>query len=164
MALQRLQFSRGRNGTAQTLEKMREIVHRARFSRVIRDKAMALTQGLKQKDYLGEAARLFLFVRDEVRYSRDPVGVEWLQHPELTLSQQAGDCDDKTTLLAALLRAVGHPVKLVAIGFRPGQFAHVYPEVLIKGHWIPLEPTEHWPMGKAVNPALVKDRLERLVK
>ena len=32
---------------------------------------------------------------------------------------RAGDCDDMTILLAAMLKAIGHPVRLALVGFNP---------------------------------------------
>jgi hypothetical protein len=57
-----------------------------------------------------------------------------------------------------MLTSVGHPVRLVLAGFRrdrPHLYSHVYPEVQLKGQWIPIDPTVSRPMGWAP-PALWK--------
>lgn len=107
--------------------------------------ARQITNTLPQKDYVGEARALFRFVRDRIRYIREPI--EGLQTPEATLQMRAGDCDDKVILLGALLVATGAHVKLVAGGYSPRQFSHVWLRALVRGHWIPMDPTEPRPMG-----------------
>jgi hypothetical protein len=66
------------------------------------------------------------------------------------LELRAGDCDDMSILLAAMLEAVGHPVRLALAGpdpLQPRLFTHVYLEVYYKGRWIPLDPTMPYPPG-----------------
>jgi hypothetical protein len=40
------------------------------------------------------------------------------------------------------LQTIAHPARFVAIGTKPGTFAHVYVESLVGKAWIPLETTE----------------------
>ena len=54
--------------------------------------------------------------------------------------------------IAAMLEAIGHPVRLVITGpdpRRPRLFTHIYLEVLHHGRWIPLDATMPFPMGWA---------------
>jgi transglutaminase-like putative cysteine protease len=60
---------------------------------------------------------------------------------------RAGDCDDKSVLLAALLESIGHPTRFVAIGFQPDDFEHVFVETKIADRWISLETTEPVEIG-----------------
>ena len=63
---------------------------------------------------------------------------------------RAGDCDDITILLGAMLEAIGHPVRLVLTGpnpLRPNQFSHVFLEVKYRNRWIPLDATMPYQMG-----------------
>lgn len=82
-----------------------------------------------------------------MQYVRDTRGVEVLHTPEWLLKQRAGDCDDKSVLLASLLEAIGFQTRFVAVGPAPGIFAHVYVEVRIGNEWVPAETTEPVPMG-----------------
>lgn len=120
---------------------------------------MELVKPLKQKDYLGEATLIHAFVRDRVRYVRDPKGVETLHTAEQMLLQRQGDCDDKTVLVAAMLETIGHPTRIVAVGFAQG-YCHVFPEVQIKGTWYTVETTEPWQFGQS----LKKKPLLRMVE
>jgi hypothetical protein len=107
---------------------------------------------VKPKDYRGEIKALFEWVQQNVRYTKDPVRVEMLHSPRRMLELRAGDCDDMTILLGAMLEAIGHPIQLVLAGpdpYRPLLFSHIYLEVDYKGQWIPLDPTMPYPMGWA---------------
>jgi transglutaminase-like putative cysteine protease len=108
---------------------------------VVRQLALRLVAQLRPKDYAAEVGALHRFVRDEIRYVRDIAGVETVQTPERTLANAQGDCDDKSTLLAALLQAIGHPARFEAVGFSPGQWSHVLVSALVGGRWLPLETT-----------------------
>ncbi len=129
---------------------MRELVRGYRKNLQIRNLAGSLVQGLKQKDFNGEIRILHGYVRDSIRYLRDIRGVETIQTPTVTLQNGFGDCDDKTTLLASLLESIGHPTRLVAVGFQnPDLYQHVYVETRSgnKLQWIPLETTENVSAG-----------------
>lgn len=121
---------------------------------LIRQFTQQLVQGLQQKDRIGEIRTVGEFVRDSIRYVRDPVGTELVQTPEATMKLASGDCDDKATLTASMLLTIGHPARFVAIGFSPGQFSHVFVETKIHrkngGYpWMAIETTEPWPIGRA---------------
>lgn len=134
--------------TRATLKAMSRLVKLGRKAPVVIMKARQLVAGLPQKARLREAKVIHAFVRDRVRYVRDPRGVETITTPEKMLELMTGDCDDKSILCAALLEAIGHPTRFVAVGVEAGRFTHVYPEVRIGQRWIALECTEPWPMGQ----------------
>lgn len=106
--------------------------------------------GLPQKDFHGEARRLFEYVRDRIRYVKDIDGVETLHPPEWVLKLGAGDCDDKSILLAALLLSIGHTPRFIAVAFEPDVFSHVWVQDLLDGQWVDLEATESLPFGQHV--------------
>lgn len=137
----------GRRGTLVTLKLMRALVRAAKTTPVIRNLALSLTGNLQQKDYVGEVRRIHAYVRDNTRYLRDVRGVETVQTPAKTLELGQGDCDDKATLLASLLESIGHPTRFVAMGFKDGDFCHVYVETRMGLKWIGLETTEPVSVG-----------------
>jgi len=102
---------------------------------------------------------LYRFVRDSIRYVQDVNEIETVQEPQKTLEFGAGDCDDKATLLAALLESIGHPTRFVAIGFEPGIFSHVYVESRIGDSWVAMETTEPVEMGWEPDPSLIRARM-----
>jgi transglutaminase-like putative cysteine protease len=102
------------------------------------------------KDRVGEVTALFEWVRRNIRYTRDIFRTELLHSARRMLELRAGDCDDMTILLGALLRSTGYPVRLALVGFRrdrPHAYSHIYPEVFVRGRWIPLDATVRHPMG-----------------
>lgn len=134
-------------GVRATLKIMSALVKSGKKNPYVRAKALALTQGLKQKDKLGEIHALWNFVKNNIRYVRDINGVETIHTPEQILRQESGDCDDKSLLLASLLESIGHPSAFWAIGTKsPNRFSHVMAMTRIGSkRWLPLETTENVP-------------------
>lgn len=130
---------------------MAALIQQGSLNPVVRAHAVQLVQGLRQKDYLAEARSVHAWVRDAIRYTRDIAGVETLHTADRILTDRAGDCDDKSILIGALLHSIGHPIRLVAVGFGPRGYSHVYPETFIGGRWWPMEATEPWGFGKGPN-------------
>jgi transglutaminase-like putative cysteine protease len=145
---------------------MKVIIREAKKLDPIRREAIALTAHLQGKDWRGEIFALFDFVQNEIRYQRDITGVETLTAPLQTLSQRAGDCDDKVMLLAAMLEAIGHPTRIFAMGFKRGVLSHVILETKFRHRplcvggdpdWLPLDPTE--PQGPGWLPPAIQQRM-----
>lgn len=140
-------LAEGIDGTKQTLRVMRGLVRDSirSPSQTIRRTADAIIHDSgvspgNAKNWTGEIRVLHAFVRDHIRYVMDPNGVEMVQTPEKTLEFASGDCDDKSTLLAALLESVGHPARFWAVGFNhDSEFSHVLVETLVGQSWVPLE-------------------------
>lgn len=150
----------GPAGIAATLKCMGAFVRSGKKMMSIRNKAIDLSSGLDQKDYSGEVRCLHAFVRDYIRYIGDVTDVETVQSPDATLRLAAGDCDDKSVLLCALLESIGHPTRFVAVGMSPGVYEHVYVETKIGNSWVPLETTEPVEVGWQPAPGLIKARME----
>ncbi len=107
---------------------------------------------VRPKDRLGEVRALFRWVQRHIRYTRDILRVETLHTARRMLELRAGDCDDMTILLGALLLSTGHPVRLALAGFaphRPHAYSHIYLEVLVHGCWIPADATMPYDLGWA---------------
>jgi transglutaminase-like putative cysteine protease len=138
----------GEAGINATLRFMVALVKLYKGHPLIRETARALVQSCADRDTDCEIAALQAFVRDQIRYTGDVSGQETLQTPVVTLGYQefqpasgagssydpglwqpggtaSGDCDDKSTLLASLLCAVGIPGAFCAIGIDGGPFSHV---------------------------------------
>jgi hypothetical protein len=146
------QLPDGVKGIRATLALMVDLVRQSKSDFYIRNRALQLVSGVQQKNYLGEIKAIHEFVRDSIRYVRDINGVETVATASNTLQMGQGDCDDKSVLTAALLEAIGHPTRFVAVGRVPGQFEHVLVETQMyvnggKQVWIPVETTEPVPVG-----------------
>jgi len=130
----------------------------------VREAAIRIVRqaGVAGHDFAGELTAVFNYVRDRIRFTRDPAGVELLQTPRYTLENGFGDCDDKSTLLVALLRAIGTPatLKFRAVGETAAGYSHVYPVANYAGREIALDTTRAGtPLGwQLPNPALTMEQ------
>lgn len=144
----------GYPGTRKTLQHVQALIRQGVKDFYVRQKAIDILfeKGIRAKDYLGEIKALFEWVQQNVRYTKDPFRLEVLHSARRILELRAGDCDDMTILLGAMLESIGHPIRLVIVGptpVRPDLFSHIYLEVYLKGRWIALDATMHFPMGWA---------------
>lgn len=143
--------ARGRiHGNLRTLDarvaKIRDLVRRGSLDPAVRKAAIAVLSKrcpdapggwcVAEKDWKGEAEAIFHFVRKNVRYTRDHTLADTFVHPARTLfdvrpgSGGGGDCDDYAITLGALLRSVGHTVKLRVVAAKNGEetptWNHIY--------------------------------------
>jgi transglutaminase-like putative cysteine protease len=155
-----LRVPQGTAGTLMTARLIAGLIRGGAKDFCVRQQAIAIFRQaqVRPKDRFGEVAALFHWVRRNVRYTRDIYRVELLHTARRMLELRAGDCDDMTILLGAMLMATGHPVRLVLVGFRPNKpnaYSHIYPEVNVRGRWLALDATMNRPLGWAP-PALWK--------
>lgn len=123
----------GDGGTYRTLQIMAQLARQAAVDPSIRDRAAQLISGCG-RDYRCQDFALMGWVSSRMRYVNDPEHVETINHPvtwtERRIRQNGfvyGDCDDMSTYLASLLKAVGHNPTLTAIArFKDQPFHHVY--------------------------------------
>jgi len=126
----------------------------------VRNLATRLARRFEAGDFK-QARKIYEYVRDEIRYMRDPLLFEEIQPPEVTLKRFSGDCEDQAILLCSLLLAIGFETALIfADTDSDGLADHVYSAVYIANapelykpflnkkireknlhNWIPLDPT-----------------------
>lgn len=121
-------------------KRMAKLAGEGAHSYPIRQLATRITHNVPSKSPTRELLELYKWVRNEVRYRHDPVGLELLQKPEVTVKERAGDCDDMTTLLGALCGALGHPWRFRTVGPSPEDQAHVQLQAHDKKRWLDLDP------------------------
>lgn len=154
LRIYRGQLPKGYAGTKKTVGYIVGLIKEGAKDFDVRQTAIDILfqHAIPPKDYLGEIRALFEWVKNNVRYTRDIHRVELLHTARRMLELRAGDCDDMTILLSAMLKAIGHPVRLALVGFNPRKkalFTHIYLEAFCKGVWIPLDATMSKPMGWA---------------
>lgn len=138
----------GLAGTAHTLDRMAQLARAGAHDPAIRQLALDLVSGCRGHHFSCELKALHEFVRDEVTFRRDPVDREEVQEPAITIRTKIGDCDDKATLLAALLGAAGAKARFITIGRDTAHFSHVYVEAITPTGTVALDPTpEQAPAG-----------------
>lgn len=140
----------GSAGTMQTVRAMRAMIDDGKRDPAVIQAATAVIYTTPEKLEAAECQAIFDYVRDHVRYVRDVAGIETLAAPRITLQRLAGDCDDQTALLGAMLEAVGYPTRLVVAAYQaPQAWEHVFLQVFASGDWIDCDPTERMPIGYA---------------
>lgn len=113
---------------------------------------------IPERDHMGEVSALFWEVRRRVRYTLDPVIFDAFQTPDKTLELKAGDCDDATGLLAAMLISIGLPVSSRVVHTRGWDtWNHIYLVVTLpydvdlpdgtRSRQVPLDPIFSQPPG-----------------
>ena len=144
----------GYPGTLKTARHITSLIKQGAKDFYVRQTAIdiLLQRGVKPKDYVAEIRALFEWVQQNVRYTKDTVRVEVLHSARRMLELRAGDCDDFSILLGAMLEAIGHPVRLILTGpdpLRQDLFSHIYVEAFCRGRWISLDATMPYAMGWA---------------
>lgn len=110
----------------------------------VRDLAYQILASVPEKDQDKETLALYTWVKENIRFARDPKGLESFESARKTLSWRAGDCDAHTVLLGSLLTSVGHQVMIRVAGAPP---AHVYLMTPYLGNWTVIDPTITGPIG-----------------
>ena len=139
----------GDAGTSQSIGTMRALVETDRTNPAIRRAVLEALQGAPERNPRAEVPALLAWMRERVRFVRDPVDVEYIQTPARMLGeirahgQAAGDCDDQATLFATLAEAAGYPTRFVVQGRDAGPYSHVIVEVADEsGAWAPVDPSQ----------------------
>lgn len=125
----------GKRGNKQTIEVMKQVARERSRHPVVRQFALKILSqsGVPSHQYANEALAIGNFVKNYVRYVRDPDTAELLTDP-LTLIDQIqrgeaqGDCDDMSLLIVSLLKAVGHTPYFRAVRYSDtrGHYNHIY--------------------------------------
>lgn len=112
--LQRFDYPDGESMTVGTLRTMAALVRKQSEHPRIRARARAILADARvaSMDYDAMLAAVYAFVRDHVRYVRDPIGAEYVTDPvELDLQVDDGDaaedCESLALYAATLLASIG---------------------------------------------------------
>lgn len=125
-------------GSSDTLQKMREQVWgpRGEKSLVVRTVTEQIVRELFPKDYLSEILAIRNWCTVNLRYTNDPLHVEWIKDPQrlveeyLAHGRAVADCDEIAELIACMALQLGRRAELVAVGFgSPGAYSHVFTRV-----------------------------------
>jgi len=129
---QLLQTGWDNRGLRTKLGHLRRIVNQAKRDPGFVRFARQLVHDLPEKDYGSEVRRVSNWIRQRVRYVRDPHGVETFTNPRLMVAdamrgRAAGDCDELVGLGAALLESLGHRTQFRVGGLGPrGPWSHIW--------------------------------------
>jgi hypothetical protein len=123
-----------------TIKTMAKLAREGSVSYPIRNLATRITHHVPGRSPLRELRALYEWVRANIRYRFDPVGMEWVQSPARTVKERAGDCDDMATLIAALAGSLGHKWRFRTVGDTPTAQRHVQAQVWTGRQWLDLDP------------------------
>jgi transglutaminase-like putative cysteine protease len=149
----RLDFSDYRKKFSASIAICAELVRRYKWNPEIRTAALKILRGagVAARDKMAEIYAIYKYVRDVVQFRNDVNDIETLQTPVYTLQMNAGDCDDKVTLLASLLEAVGYKTRFATISQNAaGAMSHIYTQVQLPDQsWLNLETVRPVAIGTA---------------
>lgn len=104
--------------------------------------------GVEARDEEQLARTIQIFAQKFVKYFRE-YPERWAS-PLRTIAWGIGDCDDKSILIASMLRGFRIPVRLkfLRLTLPTGRrVSHVYPEAFLRNTWTPMESVRAVPLG-----------------
>lgn len=148
VSIQRLRH--GADGNVQTLRLAAAMVRQAETDEDLRRFAEDLVKDCAPTNEPGgtqcQVEKLFEFARDGIRYIDDPPDTERIADAWATIETRAGDCGDKSILLASLLATVGCQSQFIVQNFHDDVLDHGFDHVHIEafmpdGSVVQLDPT-----------------------
>lgn len=141
-------------GIVDSVGAMRQLAADGQSHPNVRRYAERVIRKVYPKDYLSELAAIYYDVCRTSRYTRDPAGHEYVQHPAVALESRATDCDDQATLLRSVIgslasagMSVGNDMQFVVAGFVKdappnARYTHVFLRVMFPklGKYLVLDP------------------------
>jgi hypothetical protein len=144
--VRRYRLQDGDAGVARTVKLMRGFVNGSEGAThpLVRQTAVNIVRGIDSNNKQGQIAAVLDWVKQNIDFRGEYK--ETLQTPVVTLQLGAGDCDDHSQLIAALLKSLGFRTRFCTVAADsedPRQFTHVYAEVQDPGsqQWISLDST-----------------------
>lgn len=150
MQVSRLTIPFGEPGTDATVRIMRKMIEAGKRDQAVRQLAERILRlyHVPNYQYVSELAALHDWVRRNVRYTKDPHEVEYIQTPRRLLQTRMGDCDDMAVLLGSLAEVVGHPVGIKVVSrYANRNYHHVYPVAEVNGREYGLDASVPFPFG-----------------
>jgi len=140
-----MKIKEGDPGIDQTIEQMENLVDAGVKDPLIRNTALEIIASMPARDSSAEIEAIFFWVKQNIRFTKDPYQIELISNPLRTLELKAGDCDDLAILLSSLLRSIGYNTRFKVVSAKAsGKLHHVYTQAYFSGTWISLDPTEEY--------------------
>lgn len=141
----------GNAGNRRTLAAMSRLAQSGSVDPVVVKAAQDAVRPFPAHSPDSDFAAILADVRRRMRYTHDPLGAEVVKEPRYVIDStnasawpEPMDCDDASTLTAAMLGAIGYPTQFATVAVdkaRPNEWSHVYVRVRHPdGHWVPLDP------------------------
>jgi transglutaminase-like putative cysteine protease len=101
--------------------------------KTLRPLAEKICAKIESGSYNDEISAVYGWVRQNIKYRKDPHNVEYVRAPLRMVESGQGDCDDMACLLAALCMALGHECRFLVVGFEDMSPSHVFCQVAVRG-------------------------------
>lgn len=144
--VRRAPLAAGDRGIALTIWVMRKVVEGkdGAVNPQVRQQALSIVHGLDSKDKPGQIAAVLNWVKQNIDFRGEYN--ETIQSPIVTLQLAGGDCDDHSTLIAAMLKSLGFKTRFQTVAADaddPNQFTHVFAEAFdpTTRQWVALDST-----------------------
>jgi hypothetical protein len=128
---------------AQVVGWMARLAHQGKTDPKVIELTRTICKGIQTGDHASEAIAVHLWVRSNVRYMRDILGVEFLNWARGTLESANGDCDDMAILTAAMLMSSGAQCSFCLAAFHGSTPSHVFTVVHTPFGGIALDPVAY---------------------
>jgi len=128
-----------------SIQKIGHLIKEGSHNPLVRQVAIRITAHLPSKSPTEEIAAIYQWIRKNIKFRYDPIGMEWLQSAPRTLKERAGDCDCLTVLIGALNQSIGHRVLTRTVGPSKKCPEHVSALIWDKKRWISCDPVLEGP-------------------
>jgi len=92
----------------------------------VRNFTIEAIANILEKNKLSQALACYYHVFQNILFIEDPMGIEYLQTPEVTITTRAGDCDCISCLLSSMLCSINIPNQFVKVGLTPVAYSHIF--------------------------------------
>lgn len=94
----------------------------------IKDTRGDFSQSFRGSSRLASAFNVWRFLRNEIRYQRDPNHTQMIRLPGRLLHDRTGDCKSYSLLAASILKNLGYPVILRYVSYKKSSNipTHIY--------------------------------------
>lgn len=116
---------------------------------VIKNLAYAITRGEQTKK--GKIARIVNWMKNNIRYQREPGKVDVTVPPSRLVNLKVGDCEDITLMISTLAGILGISTKWKVISEDGDMWSHIYPLVQMNGKYTPVDLAAPVPLYSEVN-------------
>lgn len=159
----------GTPGLDVKLARLRELVEASKRNPSFRRFVLDVVKDVREGDWSGELGAVSRWIRRNVTYRHDPIGVELFTAPDRLAfdglaGEAAGDCDDMVALGSAMAEVLGHPSRFRVGGSKIGgneTWSHIWRETWDKGkrRWVAFDdtakrrapgwsPAKHYKLGR----------------
>lgn len=119
-----------------------------KYSPIIKNLALRITQGETTRQ--GKVMRIANWIRNNIRYQREPPKFDITLSPTRLLNLGVGDCEDITLLTSTLCGVLGISTKWKVVSQDGLRWTHIYPSIAWNGVHKPMDLSAPVPLGTEV--------------